>query len=306
MRRALSKRVEDEVRCQRVKIPATERVHRTKAQLALAMVETARARGLGHQWVGGDEIYGNNRELTDALEDLGEIFLMDVASNLKVWDRDPRPQSPQSKGNGRPPTRAQARVPEARAQSISALAADSFEKEHRQVVLRETTKGPLHAQLWVRAVWLWDPRHDTSSRRRLLIVRREANGSCKYSLSNAPAQTTWERLGWMQAQRFFIERAFQDAKSELGMAQYEVRGWRGWHHHITLCCLALLFTLKERLCAAEHTPLLSVRDIVELLAFYLPRRTRDPDELLLLLNARHSARTAAIISARKCRKKITK
>jgi len=79
----------------------------------------------------------------------------------------------------------------------------------------------------------------------------------------------------MQAQRFWIERAFQDAKSELGMAQYEVRSWRGWHHHIALVCLAMLFVLKERLLAAEHTPLLSTQDIVELLAYYLPRRRTD-------------------------------
>lgn len=103
----------------------------------------------------------------------------------------------------------------------------------------------------------------------------------------------------MQAQRFYIERAFEDAKSELGMAQYEVRGWRGWHHHITLCCLALLFALKERIAATDHTPLLSVRDIVELLAFYLPRRARDPDDVLAALTARHLSRQAAIDSARR-------
>ena len=46
---------------------------------------------------------------------------------------------------------------------------------------------------------------------------------------------------------------------------------------MALCCLALLFTLKERIACAEAVPLLSVRDLVELLAFYLPRKTRDPD-----------------------------
>ena len=62
--------------------------------------------------------------------------------------------------------------------------------------------------LWVRRVWLWDPRHDPSARERLLVVRREADGTHQYSLSNAPAETPWERLGYMQCQRFFIERAF--------------------------------------------------------------------------------------------------
>ena len=67
----------------------------------------------------------------------------------------------------------------------------------------------------------------------------------------------------MQTQRFWIERAFQDAKSELGMADYEVRGWRGWHHHQTLVCLALLFTLKERLAHAAAVPLLTRLPLLE-------------------------------------------
>ena len=64
------------------------------------------------------------------------------------------------------------------------------------------------------------------------------------------------------------------------------------------CCLGLLFTLKERIACAEAVPLLSVRDLVELLDFYLPRKTRDPDQVLAKLRARHAARAAAIASAR--------
>lgn len=294
---------QDEARCAKVKVPVAERVHRTKAELALELVKAARARGSSHQWIGGDEVYGNNRELTDALDDLGETFLMDVASNLKVWVEDPAPQPPPANPRGRPATRAQAGAATARAQSVAALSATHFEKESRPLTLRETTKGPLRARLWVRRVWLWDGRHETRARARLLVVRREADGSHKYSLSNAPATTAWTRLGFWQAQRFFIERAFQDAKSELGLAHYEVRGWPGWHHHVALGCLALLFTLKERIACAEAVPLLSVRDLVELLDFYLPRKTRDPEQVLRKLRARHAARAAATASARKKRRK---
>jgi SRSO17 transposase len=295
---------EDTARCERTKVPAEHRIHRTKAELALELVKAARERGSSHRWIGGDEVYGNNRELTDALDDLGEIFLMDVASNLKVWARDPSPQPPVATPRGRPATRSKAADRAARAQSVAELAGTHFEKESRWLTLRETTKGPLRARLWVRRVWLWDERHDTRARARLLIVRREADGTHKYSLSNAPAATAWTRLGFMQCQRFFIERAFQDAKSELGMAHYEVRGWRGWHHHLALCCLALLFTLKERIACAEAVPLLSVRDLVELLDFYLPRKKRDPDQVLAKLHARHAARAAATASARKKRRKV--
>ena len=141
----------------------------------------------------------------------------------------------------------------------------------------------------MRLVWVWDGKSSTA-RPRLLIVRQEADGTFKYSMSNAAADTPWERLAYMQAQRFWIERCFQDAKSELGMAQYEVRGWPGWHHHITLACLALLFLLKERCGASVHTPLLSARDIVELLAIYLPRRPRNEPEVLRQIQQRHAAR----------------
>jgi len=97
----------------------------------------------------------------------------------------------------------------------------------------------------------------------------------------------------MQAQRFWIERAFQDAKSELGMAQYEVRTWKGWHHHMALVALAMLFVTKERLLAQESAPLLSARDIVELLDVYLPRRNRDPEEVLKIMQWRHRQREQA-------------
>ena len=52
---------QDESRCEKTKVPAEHRVHRTKPELALALVKAARARGSSHQWIGGDEVYGNNR-----------------------------------------------------------------------------------------------------------------------------------------------------------------------------------------------------------------------------------------------------
>lgn len=67
-------------------MPEAERLHRTKPELFLVMVAAARARGSTHRWMmGGDEVYGNTHAFTAALEDMGEVFLMDVARNLKVW-----------------------------------------------------------------------------------------------------------------------------------------------------------------------------------------------------------------------------
>ena len=65
----------------------------------------------------------------------------------------------------------------------------------------------------------------------------------------------------MQAQRYWVERAFQEAKSELGMSDYQVRKWHAWHHHMALVMLALSFMVKERILSKAENPLLSCRDI---------------------------------------------
>jgi SRSO17 transposase len=249
--------------------------------------------------VGGDEIYGNNRPLTDALEDDGEIFLMDINSTHQLWDRDPAGTVPiGARGVGRPRTQRVVADGQAVKKSAAQWAAAHLATEGREMLLRASTRGPLRAKIWVKEVWQWEPA-DPQARRRFLVVRQEQDGTFKYSLSNAAADTSWERLAYMQTQRFWIERAFQDAKSELGMADYEVRGWKGWHHHMALVCLALVFTLKERIAQAGSVPLLSVRDIVELLEIYLPRRSREPDDVLAAMSLRHEARQKAIDSAHK-------
>lgn len=295
--------VKDEERCVKARIPPEQRMHRTKAELALAIVRQSRQRGLRFAWIGGDEVYGANKALTDALEDLGENFLMDVSSTLQLFESDPSWPRPKM---GRPGRGGRVSRPQVRVQTVKQWSEECFAAESRRLTVRETTRGVLRARLWVKALWQWDG-SSAAARPRLLIVRQEEDGTFKYSLSNCAPETSWERLGYMQAQRFWIERAFQDAKSELGMAQYEVRGWRGWHHHMTLVCLALLFILKERIHAADSLPLLSARDIVELLAFYLPRRNRREDEVLRCLHLRHALRQRDIKSRQKrARKTVTK
>jgi SRSO17 transposase len=297
---------QDADRCAKAKVPAQHRVHQTKTQLALQMVMAARERGSRHQWIGADEVYGNNQSFCAQLEDLGETFLMDVAHNTVVWDANPAPgvpaAGPGTKGKGRAHSSTRSTNPDARRHKIAALVEERFATGSRKLTLRESTQGRLQARLWVHEVWLWEE-GGAQARRRLLVVRQEADGTFKYSLSNAASGTSWERLGYMQTQRFWIEQAFKEAKGELGMAHYEVRSWAGWHHHMALVCLAQLFTLRERIGAFDALPLLSTRDIVELLDYYLPRRPRDEQEVLRQLAARHQRRTQASKSHAKRRRK---
>jgi hypothetical protein len=122
------------------------------------------------------------------------------------------------------------------------------------------------------------------------LDRREADWSFKYSLTNITLEESWERLGWIQGQRYWIEHAFHEAKNQIGMVQYQVRVWKGWHHHISLAYLALLFTVKMRHQTHEELPLLSTRDITELLDFYLPRRGLTEAEFHAQIRQRHRQR----------------
>jgi len=190
----------------------------------------------------------------------------------------------------------------ARPRKLEEWVGERFEGGARELTIRRTTQGPLRAKVLVLSVWLWEE-GAPAAERRTVVARGYEEGKVKISWTNAPEGTDAGELARMQAQRFWIERSFEDAKSELGMAEYEVRKWGGWHHHMALVSLAMLFVLKERVAHAESAPLLSARDIVELLAFYLPRRGGSEREVLDDLVCRHHQRQRASASHAKIKSK---
>ena len=120
---------QDTARCAKAKVPEAHRRHLTKTELALEMVKQAKARGSTHRWIGGYEVYGNNHAFTNALEDLGDVFLMDVARTMRVWTEDPAPAVPVAtgpKGRGRKAQKPRAQTPGA-ALTVAALTEARFE-----------------------------------------------------------------------------------------------------------------------------------------------------------------------------------
>jgi SRSO17 transposase len=258
-------------RCEAVGIPKADQTFKTKPELALEMVRYNRSLGVRFGWVGMDGLYGNTPVLLRALDDDNEVFVADVHMDQRIYLEDPQPKIPKRKGNrGRHPTKATTQSKPIR---VDKWAKDQEESAWHRMELRNGTKGRLIVEVLHREAWLWDGK-EMQARRWRLIVRRECNdrNEIKYSVSNAPESTTIPRLAQMQGQRYWVERAFQDGKSYVGMDHYQARGWKSWNHHMALVMMAMLFMLKERALQQEDVPLLSCSDITTLLAHFLPRR----------------------------------
>ncbi len=99
--------------------------------------------------------------------------------------------------------------------------------------------------------------------------------------------------------RYWIERDFQDAKTSLGMADYQARGWLAWQHHMSMLMLAMLFMMRERKVNQKRVELLSYTDVVEMLCIFLPRGDVRPVDVYRIIARRHRKRRAATESARK-------
>ena len=287
---------EDSERCDKAQIPVEERVYQPKWRQALNLVTRARANGVRFGWVGADALYGNNQLFLNALEDAGERFMADIHSNLKVWLDRPEGNGGDGRAEakrGRPaagsaPGEKKAKDPNH--QRVDKICGEHFEAHCVEISFRQGSKGRLTGRFYTRQVWTWDGKAKSEPRMRTLLIREDESGDLKYSLTNLPPHTAPQRLAYIQNQRYWIEHSFHEAKNQLGMGQYQVRVWRGWHHHMALICLASVFMAKVRQRNKEEIPLLSYRDIVELLDHYLPRRQRDERELHAQIRKRHAAR----------------
>ena len=294
--------IKDPERCRKVGIPEDDIVFKTKSQLALEIVRRARVNGLRFNWVGLDGGYGKEPWLLRALEDDGEIFMADVHKDQMIWLDDPRPCLPDWSGRGKKPVHMQ---PDCASIRVDKWAKQQPEAAWKAITIRKSTKGALNVKILHARVWVWDG-HEDNARCWHLIIRREIKSpnKIKYSLCNALCTESVERLAFMQGQRFWIERSFQDGKSYCGMADYQARQWSSWHHHMAMVMIAMLFMLEERLLQREDKPLLSCADIVDILRNVLPKASVSEADIMALINERHKRRRSAIDSAENIESKI--
>jgi SRSO17 transposase len=164
-----------------------------------------------------------------------------------------------------------------------------IKNDFTQVEWRKGTKGWLKALFHIQTVWVWDSKSE-KTHKRTLIIRKDSN-KIKFSVSNFTIEEkSIEEFAYMQGQRYWIERSFQDNIGELGMADYQVRKYNSWYHHMALVMMAMHYILKKRLEKKEDIPLLSARDVrLQTIALLLSQGATMEDEIIQMLH-RHIQR----------------
>ena len=210
----------------------------TKPEIASLLLERAKEYGdFDAKWVGCDSIFGMNYDFIDSISD-DHYYFADIRSNAKVWLEKPEIEIPPYKGRGRRPSKKR---PLKDPISVSEIAeAPSLEWE--EVILNDGAKGPIVAE--IACLRVIECRDNLPSKEVWLYIRKFKSGKQKYALSNAPEDIPQEELNKAAIMRWPIEQTFEHGKSELGMDQYELRSWRGWHCHMLYVFIAMTFLFE--------------------------------------------------------------
>lgn len=221
-----------------------------KWRIALEEVDTMLADDLPPAPVVADAGYGDATEFREGLTERGFSYALGIKGATTVWPPGRQPLPPKRyAGLGRPPTRIRRGGEH---QPVSARVTSDLlpKKAWKTVRWREGTKGTMCSRFATARV---RPAHRDELRTAprpiewLLIEWPEgATEPTKYWLSTVPEDVELAELVSLAKIRWRIERDYQELKDELGLDHYEGRGWRGFHHHGTLCVAAYCFLAAER------------------------------------------------------------
>jgi SRSO17 transposase len=210
---------------------------RTRHELALEMLE-AQGPYLPHAWVTGDDEMGRSTRFRQALRERDEPYLLAVPSNTLIRDLDAEP--PPYRGRGPHP-----QVPFVRAECWCAALPEGA---WTTIEVRDGEKGPLVVQAVMSRVVAKTERRRAGPEEVLTIFReRQADGSWQHDYCLGWARQATALPEWARVAKAgnLIEDCLKRAKSEAGLAGYQVRTWEGWHHHQTLALVAAWFLTQE-------------------------------------------------------------
>jgi len=230
-----------------------DRTFQTKLEIGLQQIARAQRNGLPFSRLSCDAFYGKSHEFRAELHERKIPYLADIPCNLQVYLQQPRvgiPSKPEGTV-GRPPTQWQVLngVDPLEVRAIAQLPEIAFQT----IELRPCERGRLCYDCASKPVWTIT--EEGTVRQEILFIRCESDGSRSYSLSNAPQETPLSTLAQWRSERYFVERTFQDAKSEGGWDELVAQKYRAWMHHTALDALALWFIAQTKLdWATSHSP----------------------------------------------------
>ena len=240
---------DDEDRRRRAGVPE-DVTFATKPEIALEQIAQALKDGVPQGVVLMDAGYGVNTALREGLTALGLSYAAGILPQTSVWAPGSGPLPPKPpKGKGRPPKllrRDGGHQPVSAKDLALSLPPTAFET----IVWREGACEALSSRFArVRVCPAHRDYNLTAPRPEewLLIEWPEGEAEpTKYWLSTLPKDIAFESLVDRTKLRWRIERDYLDLKQEIGIGHYEGRGWRGFHHHATLCIAAYAFLILER------------------------------------------------------------
>jgi SRSO17 transposase len=198
-----------------------------------------------------DAGYGNGTPFRAGITALGLEYVAGIESSTTVWEpgRLPLPVPSRKPGRGAPPKRLQRNV-DHQPISVKQLALSLPSSAWKNIAWRDGSRDALRsrfAAVRVRPAHRDYKRTEPHPEEWLLIEwPKEEPEPTKYWLSTLPVKTSLKSLVKMAKHRWLIERDYEELKQELGLGHYEGRGWRGFHHHATLCIAAYGFLVSER------------------------------------------------------------
>jgi SRSO17 transposase len=222
----------------------------TKPAIALQQIRRAVEEEVPKAPVLADAAYGNDSQFREGLCELGLEYVVGIQKSTTVWRAGTAPlPAKRWKGMGRPPTLLR-RDKQHQPVAVKQLAESLPPRAWKSVCWRDGTKQKLRsrfAALRVRVAHRDYWRSELPAEEWLLIEwPSEESEPTKYWLATLSADTTLADLVKSAKHRWIVERDYEELKQELGLGHYEGRGWRGFHHHGTLCIAAYGFLVAER------------------------------------------------------------
>jgi SRSO17 transposase len=225
-------------------------VFKTKPQIAFEQIHEAYEAGLPRGVVLMDAGYGANTELRTDIAALGLSYVAGIMPNSTVWIPGTAPLHAKTwSGRGRPPKLIR-RDRHHQPVSVKKLALSMPARAWRTIPWREGSAEQLTSRFGRLRVRVAHRDYNLTKSRPeewLLIEwpKSEAEPT-KYWFSTLPEKIAFRQLVDMAKLRWRIERDYQELKQEVGLGDFEGRGWRGFHHHATLCIAAYGFLISER------------------------------------------------------------